>query len=69
MRRWDCRHYSSCLGDAARADAPDLPCDGCRWYRPDLLRSQEVMELVVFALFVLQVPGWHKLIDKADAGC
>ncbi|MBW2709188.1 MAG: hypothetical protein JRD04_07905, partial [Deltaproteobacteria bacterium] len=32
MRRYDCNQYLECLGKAALASNPKVPCDGCREY-------------------------------------
>lgn len=41
-RRYECMHYPSCLTEAAKRNAPAVPCTGCARYDPIALGPEGI---------------------------
>lgn len=59
MRRWDCAGYDECLTRAAKENAPDLPCSGCRDFEPG--PAWDPGEVKAFAAACLEL--WAAVLD------
>ncbi len=66
-RRYDCGHYSVCLSDAARVNADEIECSGCKRYGPVPLRLENLRGYIQL-LIAIFLPAAHQKISRCKIG-